>query len=568
MARRANSRSSATAPGAERLIPPPRGAVVRMYRIGHGDCFLLGLAGETETKPAYVLIDCGYKPGSTKMIRKGPPGPGGQLNLMPEADQPTVKEIAQNIAAATGGRVDVAIITHQHQDHVNAITEANFGGKDDGLEIGETWFAWTEDPEDDVADDLRRKFKGSIMGLIGARQRLNQLAMALPEGARAEQAERLKLIDEMLAFELGGGDEDVQTDADGGGAPSAFAMAGALAAAAEGDSKNVKSMRLFKEKARQGVRYIRPHDTIIKVPGASTARAFALGPPRDPELLASLDPEGDEEFHFGIGSGASGALAMAGDGGAEERPEGAGSPFAAKYRVPLSQAGIDPRTDKFFKKTYGTSADALNVQPPAQDSTHEVLENAKFRRIDDDWLNAAEHVALDMNDQTNNSSLVLAFELTPGGKVLLFAADAQRGNWLSWDDQPFRDGTKEITTRDLLARTVLYKCGHHGSHNATLNGAADEKKANLSWMGNGEHAREFTALITAVRAWAETQKGWDHPLKAIKDALVKKAAGRVFQTDTDFSQMVKPDGVSDQEWKAFKDRNRGERLFFDICIVP
>src|SRR5881396_1579721 len=46
------------------LKPPPGGAAIRMYRIGHGDCFLIAFAGETPDKPAYVLIDCGYKPGS------------------------------------------------------------------------------------------------------------------------------------------------------------------------------------------------------------------------------------------------------------------------------------------------------------------------------------------------------------------------------------------------------------------------------------------------------------------------------------------------------------------------
>ena len=81
---------------------------------------------------------------------------------------------------------------------------------------------------------------------------------------------------------------------------------------------------------------------------------------------------------------------------------------------------------------------------------------------------------------------------------------------------------------------MLYKAGHHCSHNATLNGQLSDTYANLSWMAQGDHGREFTAMITAVRKWAETQKGWDHPFKAIKDELLKKASGRVFQTDTDF----------------------------------
>jgi len=45
-----------------------------------------------------------------------------------------------------------------------------------------------------------------------------------------------------------------------------------------------------------------------------------------------------------------------------------------------------------------------------------------MRRIEQEWLYSAEQLALDISDYTNNSSLVLAFELGAGGKVLLFAA--------------------------------------------------------------------------------------------------------------------------------------------------
>jgi hypothetical protein len=87
-------------------------------------------------------------------------------------------------------------------------------------------------------------------------------------------------------------------------------------------------------------------------------------------------------------------------------------------------------------------------------------------------------------------------------------------------------------------------------------------------MAQGDSAREFCAMITAVRKWAETQKGWDHPLKAIKDALLKKAGGRVFQTDTDFDQMKKSDGGSAVEWDSFAKRRTGTRLYFDYRIEP
>jgi hypothetical protein len=67
---------------------------------------------------------------------------------------------------------------------------------------------------------------------------------------------------------------------------------------------------------------------------------------------------------------------------------------------------------------------------------------------------------------------VLAFELEDSGKVLLFTGDAQVGSWLSWHDHTWKvkrgDKTETITAEDLLKNTVLYKVGHHGSHNATV----------------------------------------------------------------------------------------------------
>src|SRR3954454_4723800 len=145
MAKRARPAAAAVTP----LRPPPGGAVVRMYRIGHGDCFLIAFAGKAADKPAYVLIDCGYKPGSP-----------GKL-----ATPTKVKDIGADIIATTGGFVDIAVVTHEHQDHVNGFTATNFPG----LKVGEVWFAWTEDPDDDIANKLRKKFKDRLLGLIDAR---------------------------------------------------------------------------------------------------------------------------------------------------------------------------------------------------------------------------------------------------------------------------------------------------------------------------------------------------------------------------------------------------------------
>ena len=130
----------------------------------------------------------------------------------------------------------------------------------------------------------------------------------------------------------------------------------------------------------------------------------------------------------------------------------------------------------------------------------------------------------------NNTSLVLLFELPTSGKTLLFTGDAQRGNWISWGKLSF-DGR---TTKDLLAECVFYKAGHHGSHNATLKGTAEDEWPNLGWLAQGDRAKEFTTMIPSNKDWAWDTRGkgivWKHPLPAIETALTAKARGRVMVT--------------------------------------
>jgi hypothetical protein len=320
-------------------------------------------------------------------------------------------------------------------------------------------------------------------------------------------------------------------------------------------SKNKQAMKIFKDKAENGVKYIRPHEKILSVPGAKDIRVFALGPPRDLDLLETLDPKGGEEFH--MAASAAGFFAAGASASDDQAPT---SPFASRFQIPKPKTGAAFDRGSFFEQHYGSAPDTGPASDCAQDA-------AAWRRIDNEWLLSAETLALAMSDQTNNSSLVLAFELGVGGKVLLFVGDAQRGNWLSWAKSDWKDGTSRVTAKDLLARTVLYKVGHHGSHNATLNGSHVDLYPNLSWMArSSESAREFTAMITAVRPWAIKQKGWDHPLKAIKDALLVKTANRVFQTDTNIDEMLPDASGGGKEWEAFLKRRSGNRLYFDYLV--
>ena len=158
-----------------------------------------------------------------------------------------------------------------------------------------------------------------------------------------------------------------------------------------------------------------------------------------------------------------------------EPPAGAGgdvakgSPFPRRHVIPLEQAVHGCRAfGAFFSNYYGGDSAVVDEA----DDGKEIPPNAAWRRMTADDAADAGALALAMNNATNNASLVLAFELSKGGKVLLFVGDAQAGNWRSWSDDEFDDDGAKVTAEDLLGRTVLYKVGHHGSHNATMKGKA------------------------------------------------------------------------------------------------
>src|SRR5690606_39086112 len=125
-----------------------------------------------------------------------------------------------------------------------------------------------------------------------------------------------------------------------------------------------------------------------------------------------------------------------------------------------------------------------------------------WRRIDHDWIAGYEPLALKLDEDTNNTSLVLAFEFEDSGDVLLFVGDAQVGNWLSWEKVSFAvpESERPLPALVLVRRTVFYKFGHHASHIATL------KKEGLERM----ESDRLVAFVPHNVATAKKQgkKGW------------------------------------------------------------
>jgi hypothetical protein len=153
--------------------------------------------------------------------------------------------------------------------------------------------------------------------------------------------------------------------------------------------------------------------------------------------------------------------------------------------------------------------------------------------------------------------VALAIELKDDNRVLLLPADAQLGNWQSWEKLTFiisetGGQAHEVTSSDLLKRTVFYKVGHHASHNATL------KENGLEAM----EREDLLAMIPVDGSVAKNKK-WQMPAPALYRRLLDKTRGRVLRSDTGWPE-DKPGNLTDAEWQ--KVRNDENIIIEDLYI--
>ena len=215
------------------------------------------------------------------------------------------KEIGESIIAETGGFVDVAIVTHEHQDHVNGLTPENFPG----LKVGTVWFAWTENPMDDVANQLRKKFKDRLLGLIDTRA--NLLAPGRLRRPTISPGFSNSSWAKMRGFQWH--------------APSCGRGKG------PGKSVNKVAMKFLRNCAA-ATRTTSTRTGNCARFRARDARAFVLGPPRDVDKIDDLDPVGDENF------GDDGGRGMGVGCPDEWKRRRKASPFPRRHALSLDQA--------------------------------------------------------------------------------------------------------------------------------------------------------------------------------------------------------------------------------------
>jgi beta-lactamase superfamily II metal-dependent hydrolase len=230
-------------------------------------------------------------------------------------------------------------------------------------------------------------------------------------------------------------------------------------------SGNSRAIELLKsgfgdDKAK--VRYLKAGDILmpkdISIPGLSVR---ILGPPTSEEFLRQMNPPRSQRYLHMVGRKAEIANTI--------------EPFGPRWKVDakLSNMRLDVKEE-------------------------EELQNLAELSLDD--------LAFALDQARNNESLVTLFTFHNQHR-LLFAGDAQYGNWKWW--------LENEQSNDILSKINFFKIGHHGSHNAT-------PKTALESMSDGE----FAAMVSTQ------SEPWDSiPRNQLMTRLSEKTRKHIVRSD-------------------------------------
>jgi hypothetical protein len=383
-------------------------------------------------------------------------------------------EVVAHIRQSTNNHLQLLVATHEHHDHLSGFRHFKTEPK---IKVDHVWLGWTEKPEDELARQIV-KYRNDLGAAVAA------AARALASDTDDRQSKSLGLaIQDVLGF---------------AGDPQAL-----------GAGKFSETVDEAMDFIRTGLgiepAYLQPGGEAIEPDWAPGFRFYVLGPPRSKAALQNLGEHGSSELYH-VSSGLAVAAALAAGADVDDEQSESEMPFDARFHLQPDDSLMAASSPNYFDP------------------------NLAWRKVDRDWLHATADLALQLDSLTNNTSLALAIERISDGKVLLFAADAQQGNWLSWHDANLKwtvkgRSNREIRASDLLKRTVFYKVGHHGSHNAT----ASEKGLELMELEN-----ELTAFIPVDRSVAlkkHPKDSWQMPAVALYRRLLEKCQGRVARSD-------------------------------------
>lgn len=339
------------------MAQAPTRATIFSYQVGFGDCFLLRFS-YPDGRDRHLLIDF------------------GTTGIPEDAERDLMVQVARDIAARCGGRIEVIVATHRHADHISGFATKQDGtGSGDiiaGLDVGAVIQPWTEAPDAEEAS----------------------LGPMIDSGNRTMAARKRSLADmQMLAERL-----VAMMDGEGalkGMSPDVRRQLDFIGRDAVKNLSAVENLMAIGARSRAIYAY---HGLDLALdallPGVTTR---VLGPPtlRQTETIRkqrSRDP--DEYWHFALkGLSLDRDFAVT-DESQRLFPD---HPFIRGSKLPVEVRWVADRLERGRAEQYLSIVTALDKA-------------------------------------LNNTSLILLFEA--GGKKLLFPGDAQIENWRYALSQP------------------------------------------------------------------------------------------------------------------------------------
>jgi len=469
---------------------------IRMYCVGTGDCLIVKFSNKKEK--FLMMIDCGSCVGGPKEFL------------------PYVENLAELVKKEGG--LDLLIITHEHQDHVNGFQKCRAIFEDPDFKIAEAWFAWTEHPSDpnDRVADLQAKRKKMRMGFAKSLKSLKDNTDKIINSFEGDysQPKVQKCHDAFLNGLLTLAEINLEEN---------FGITG----------ESLPGMKAIKEilkKKKTKIQYVNPGE-IRTLESAKGLKFYILGPPYSQDSIFKEGKQGKDVYKKYLAMNQSDMAAdlfnAIPDDSTDETDEKR-LPFESRYLAnndAVKQINELTTVSKRFtrddegnlsKVDYATSVTSMVAQ-------YRNSQNA-WRKIDYDWLGTAGALALRLNSHINNTSLAMAVEFEKTGAVVLLPGDAEFGSWESWHliKKWKKKGKNERPLiEDLLGRTIFYKVAHHLSYNGT----ALEKGIKMM-PENG-----IAAMVTLDRKRISSKWKSTMPNTELLKELIKRSDGKVFIMD-------------------------------------
>jgi beta-lactamase superfamily II metal-dependent hydrolase len=259
-------------------------AWVRMYRVGFGDFFVLGIPAAGGVR--HVLVDCGVH--------------AGDLGTLPAA--------VDDLAKLVDRHLSLVIVTHRHADHISGF--ATCAEQFAGFTVDAVWMSWWDDPRNGPA--------AAFQAALTAFATKAPLALAPRLAANGSDEEDVRQALRMLGNATG-------TDhlAAGAAGPRGAGSNELALAMLRGTPAGV-GRRFRSEPVR---RYYKAGDTVELPRDLADAGLDAriLGPPTDPVLVAQMSSHAQEYLQL------AGEAEVGAEAGAE-----ASAPFEPRWRSTAS----------------------------------------------------------------------------------------------------------------------------------------------------------------------------------------------------------------------------------------